>query len=175
MSPVEIARLNSLIGSELPTVPELEPSLTRRPFSPSEISERTCAPSIFSKAWSSEGLDTPPLPPKSATAKSGLPSPLKSPTAATLIGTCPTVSLPAGWKVPSPFPTSTDRLLEGSFVTAKSGLPSPLKWATISTPRPRWGRIVHRRPEGAIAPVQQHTDGPAVVVCYDHVRACHRH
>src|SRR5947209_4767783 len=47
-----------------------------------------------------------------ATARSGLPSPLKSPTA-TPAGPLPTVNCDAGWKVPSPLPSSSETLLEG--------------------------------------------------------------
>src|ERR1039458_3612645 len=71
--------------------------------------------------------------PKSATARSARPSPLKSPT------TRPRGNIPAGnglplmgLKPPLPLPDSTVTLALGSLVTAKSALPSPLKSPTAS-------------------------------------------
>src|SRR6266567_1891843 len=64
-----------------------------------------------------------------ATTKSGLPSPLKSPTA-TKAGALPTRKLSGPWKVPSPLPRSTETLLEPMLATAKSSLPSRLKSPT---------------------------------------------
>src|SRR6266568_2408223 len=61
-----------------------------------------------------------------ATTKSGLPSPLKSPTA-TKAGALPTRKLSGVRKVPSPLPSSTETLLEPMLATARSSLPSPLK------------------------------------------------
>src|SRR5437660_165597 len=66
-----------------------------------------------------------------ATTKSGLPSPLKSPTA-TKAGASPTRELSGTWKVPSPLPSSTATLLEPMLATAKSSLPSPLKSPTAT-------------------------------------------
>ena len=68
---------------------------------------------------------TPPL---SATARSSLPSPFRSPVASP-IGRCPVVNcIPLSLSVPSPFPKSTPTLLPLEFVTrATSTLPSLLK------------------------------------------------
>src|SRR5260370_749702 len=66
-----------------------------------------------------------------ATTKSGLPSPLKSPTASE-VGALPTRKLSGAPKVPSPLPSSTETLLEPLLATAKSSLPSPLKSPTAT-------------------------------------------
>src|SRR5438128_2486728 len=65
------------------------------------------------------------------TARSGLPSPLKSPTA-TEEGLVPVAKLCAGWKVPSPLPSSTDTSLEPELAVARSCTPSPLKSPTAT-------------------------------------------
>src|SRR5207249_7138572 len=58
-----------------------------------------------------------------ATAKSTLPSPLKSPTA---MDDAPAAGkFCAAWKVPSPLPRSTETSPERRLATARSGLPSP--------------------------------------------------
>jgi hypothetical protein len=67
----------------------------------------------------------------SATARSSLPSPLKSPTA-TAAGPSPTPNVSAVWKVPSPLPRSTETMSESKLATARSGLPSPLKSPTVT-------------------------------------------
>src|SRR5882757_2065757 len=64
-----------------------------------------------------------------ATARSDLPSPLKSPTA-TDSGLLPVDGLAAAVNVPSPLPNRTVTVLLKVFATAKSGLPSPLKSPT---------------------------------------------
>src|SRR5712664_3294630 len=67
-----------------------------------------------------------------ATARSSHPSPLKSPTA-TETGLSPAAKLSAAWKVPSPFPRSTETLLElKATATARSSHPSPLKSPTAT-------------------------------------------
>ena len=63
--------------------------------------------------------------PAFATARSGLLSPLKSPTA-TAVGLDPTLKVMAVWKVPSPFPSKISTLLV-PFATARSSLLSPSK------------------------------------------------
>src|SRR6266702_1857452 len=68
-----------------------------------------------------------------ATARSSLPSPLKSPTV-TPAGPLPTVKLGAGMKVPLPLPSSTEAVPESTLETARSGLPSPLKSPTATSP-----------------------------------------
>src|SRR5215472_12314916 len=55
---------------------------------------------------------------KSQTARSSLPSPLKSPTA-TPAGPLPTVKLDPGRKVPSPLPNSTVTVLEGELLQSR--------------------------------------------------------
>ena len=66
--------------------------------------------------------------PEFATARSSLPSPLKSPTA-TAKGPDPTAKLVAAPKLPVPVPSRTPMLLDVKllFPTARSSLPSPLK------------------------------------------------
>ena len=67
-----------------------------------------------------------------ATAKSGIPSPLKSPTT-TETGHEPVAGEGAAVKVPSPFPSRMDRLpgpAPDVIATAMSSFPSPLKSAT---------------------------------------------
>src|SRR5271166_6300927 len=75
------------------------------------------------------------------TARSAMPSPLKSPTA-TNKGPPPTSYATGGWKLPSRLPSSTltvpglkllQRKLSLQFVMAKSAMPSPLK-SPIATP-----------------------------------------
>ncbi len=68
---------------------------------------------------------------KFATAKSDLPSPLKSPTV-TEKGRLPTEKSVAVPKLPVPVPNSTETVLLKSFATAKSDLPSPLKSPTVT-------------------------------------------
>src|SRR5207253_961977 len=78
--------------------------------------------------------DTPPLAgylPVTATARSILLSPLKSPIA-TDAGFVPAAKLTAAWKVPSPFPNSTETTSENMWATARSGLSSPLKSPTAT-------------------------------------------
>src|SRR5439155_11825128 len=65
------------------------------------------------------------LDPLRATARSGRPSPLKSPTA-TEDGRDPTVKLVAAPKLPVPVPSSTDTLLDPEHATALPGRPQPL-------------------------------------------------
>ena len=66
-----------------------------------------------------------------ATARSGSPSPLKSPTA-TEVGPLPAAKLRAAWKLPSPLLKGTETLSEMELVTARSGSPSPLKSPTAT-------------------------------------------
>src|SRR5437667_262180 len=66
-----------------------------------------------------------------ATARSGLPSRLKSPTA-TESGFVPAPKLVAAPKPPVPLPSSTDTSLEPRLATARSGLPSRLKSPTAT-------------------------------------------
>src|SRR2546426_659228 len=66
------------------------------------------------------------LTPAFVTAKSSLPSPLKSPTASDPGPSTPEFN--AGLKVPSPLPSSMLTLLLPAFATARSSLPSPLKF-----------------------------------------------
>src|SRR5438105_10601424 len=61
-----------------------------------------------------------------ATARSCLPSALKSPTA-TENGPVSAAKLVAALKLPTPSPNRTDTLLEARFATTRSCLPSPLK------------------------------------------------
>ena len=63
-----------------------------------------------------------------ATARSGLPSPLKSPTA-TKEGAVAVPYFMAAWNVPSPLPNKIETL-PLRMATAKSTLPSPLKSLT---------------------------------------------
>src|SRR5262245_30233321 len=68
-----------------------------------------------------------------ATARSGLPSPLKSPTATDLgLVPAPTVELWASGKSPAPSPSRIVTFLERWLATARSGLPSRLKSATVT-------------------------------------------
>jgi hypothetical protein len=72
---------------------------------------------------------------ESVTARSGIPSPLKSPTASWL-GPDPEAGLePAIVNVPSPFPSRIVTTLELAFNTPMSSLPSPLKSATTIGPK----------------------------------------
>ena len=63
---------------------------------------------------------------KSQTARSSLPSPLKSPTA-TATGVPPDATVVPGANVPSVWPIRMETLAENALATAKSGMPSPLK------------------------------------------------
>src|SRR5437588_8550090 len=65
------------------------------------------------------------------TARSCLPSPLKSPTAIER-GLLHTPKLVAALKLPAPLPNKTDMLSEFWLATAKSCLPSPLKSPTAN-------------------------------------------
>src|SRR6267378_4303260 len=65
------------------------------------------------------------------TARSSLPSPLKSPTA-TETGKPPAAKVNGARKVPSPLPDSTETLREPELATARSSLPSPLKSPTAT-------------------------------------------
>src|SRR5215471_18412905 len=60
---------------------------------------------------------------KLATARSDIPSPLKSPTA-TEKGPLPTPKYAVGRKVPSPMPSSTNTLSKPRLATARSWIPS---------------------------------------------------
>src|SRR2546426_470431 len=80
---------------------------------------------------STESEEVSKSPPMAATARSGIPSPLKSPTAAER-GREPVAKFRAAWKVPSPLPSSTETLLEVRLTTARSGTPSPLKSPTAA-------------------------------------------
>src|SRR5947207_15657606 len=71
------------------------------------------------------------LEPRLATARSGLPSPLRSPTA-TDAGLVPAAKANGARKVAAPLPNSTETLLEPKLATARSGLPSPLKSPTAT-------------------------------------------
>src|SRR5207253_762750 len=71
------------------------------------------------------------LDPRLATARSSLPSPLKSPTA-TENGLVPTARSGRAANVPSPWPRSTETVPEPSLATARSALPSPLKSPTAT-------------------------------------------
>src|SRR2546427_12897714 len=66
-----------------------------------------------------------------ATARSCLPSPLKSPTA-TEKGLVPAPKLAAALKLPAPSPKKIDTLAELKLATARSCLPSPLKSPTAT-------------------------------------------
>src|SRR5436309_7499474 len=68
---------------------------------------------------------------KLATARSCLPSPLKSPTA-TEKGLVPAPKLVAALKLPAPSPKKIDTLFELKLATARSCLPSPLKSPTAT-------------------------------------------
>src|ERR1043166_4427361 len=76
-----------------------------------------------------------------ATARSWLPSPLKSPTA-TGTGLGPVTKFVAALKLPAPSPNKIDTLFEPSLATARSWLPSPLKSPTAtvvgSLPTPKF-------------------------------------
>src|SRR5437879_9731988 len=69
------------------------------------------------------------LDPALATARSGLPSLLKSPTA-TDQGAPPAAKFRAAWKVPLPLPSSTETVSDTALATARSGLPSQLMLPT---------------------------------------------
>src|SRR5437867_1462718 len=71
------------------------------------------------------------LAPALATARSGLPSPLKS-AIATDQGVMPTAKVCAGWKVPSPLPSSTETVLARELASARSCTPSLLKSPTAT-------------------------------------------
>ena len=66
-----------------------------------------------------------------ATARSCLPSPLKSPTA-TKKGPLPTLKLVAAPKPPAPLPSKSETLASPVLATARSCLPSPLKSPTAT-------------------------------------------
>src|SRR5947207_13480746 len=70
------------------------------------------------------------LTPAFVTAKSSLPSPLKSPTATDWGPGAPKFT--GALKVPSPLPSSTLTFLLPAFATARSSLPSPLKSPTAA-------------------------------------------
>src|SRR3989440_11987330 len=73
---------------------------------------------------------------KLATARSGLPSPLKSPTA-TETGLAPaTKKVGSASRRPSALITGIEVLLEPKIATARSGLPSPLKTPTVTETGP---------------------------------------
>src|SRR3989442_717044 len=134
------------------TETESEPALaTARSGTPSPLksptaTERACEPVAKPRAaWkvpsplpSSTEIEevsksTPP-----ATARSGTPSPLKSPTAAEKGRVLRVAKFRAAWKVPSPLPSSTETLFAplGKFAplgtTARSGIPSPLRSPTAT-------------------------------------------
>src|SRR5438067_8801670 len=71
---------------------------------------------------------------KFGTARSGLPSPLKSPTA-TVWGLMGVVKLVGPLKLPVPEPSKIDTSAELLFTAARSSLPSPLKSPTAK----EWG------------------------------------
>src|SRR5258708_19102448 len=79
-------------------------------------------------------LGLPKETPELATARSSLPSQLKSPTA-TDRELDPAPKSTAGPKVPSPLPSSTETLFEPTLATAKSSSPSPLKSPTTTETR----------------------------------------
>src|SRR5207244_8704586 len=66
------------------------------------------------------------LDPALATARSGLPSLLKSPTA-TDQGAPPAAKFRAAWKVPLPLPSSTETVLARELATVRSGLRSRIR------------------------------------------------
>src|SRR5439155_5939236 len=72
-----------------------------------------------------------------ATARSGLPSPFRSPIA-TELGPLPVPKSVFAPKLPSPLPSSAETVLAKLFATAKSGLPSPFTSpiATETAPSP---------------------------------------
>ncbi len=72
-----------------------------------------------------------PLPAVLSTARSGLPSPLKSPTAMPC-GLAPTEVLTGAAKPPLPLPSRIETLLPFWFAVARSILPSPLKSAATT-------------------------------------------
>jgi len=77
--------------------------------------------------WPSTRLTV--LEPPLSTARSGVPSPSRSP-AARKLAFPPAATLIAAWKLPSPFPSSTLTLPAALLsATARSGLWSPLKSA----------------------------------------------
>src|ERR1019366_3042854 len=71
------------------------------------------------------------VPSESATTKSNLPSPLKSPTPMEA-GTLPTGVEEARTKLPVPSPSSIEIVLLQSLATARSRIPSPLKSPTAT-------------------------------------------
>ena len=109
---------------------------------------------------------------KLATARSGLPSPLKSATARES-GPVPTAKVFWAAKAGAVAPTaavfsSTDTLLSVMLATARSGLPSPLKSPTASG----WGpeptaKVTCAAKEGAVAPAG------VVLSSTDTVLSCH--
>src|SRR5439155_5819952 len=68
---------------------------------------------------------------KLATARSGCPSLLTSPTAMER-GPVPVLKFRGAWNVPSPLPSSTETSLERKLATARSGRPSPLTSPTAT-------------------------------------------
>src|SRR5438876_1177516 len=74
------------------------------------------------------------LAPPVVAARSGVSSPLKSPTAIVQQLLDPRPKLVAAPKEPAPLPSSTDTLAETSFATARSGLPSWSKSAATTAP-----------------------------------------
>ena len=68
---------------------------------------------------------------ESVTARSGWPSPLKSPTA-TLVGFSPAGISIAGWKVPSPLPSKTDTSFEPMLAVMMSWMPLPVRSAVVT-------------------------------------------
>ena len=92
------------------------------------VSPRTMARSVAAAAHVFSNTSTPRA---LTTARSGLPSPLKSP-AAMDAGFNPAPKFNAASKVPSPLPRRSDTLPERSLATATSSLPSPLKSAVVT-------------------------------------------
>jgi len=101
---------------------------------------------------------------KSATTKSSLPSPLKSPAAMPLapIGAGKSI---LGWNAPSPLPSKMDTVFEVALTTAISTLPSPLKSPRAANDGavPRY--VIDVRLERAVAIAQQNRNGVVGEVC----------
>src|SRR5271156_6774863 len=100
-----------------------------------------------------------------ATARSSLPSRLKSPTASEL-GPDSTLKSRAVWKVPSPLPNRMLTFPPSLLATAKSSLPSPLKSPTAT------GQVQDRWLESSIAVAQEYADiaSGVTVGCYGQVQ-----
>ena len=110
-----------------------------------------------------------------ATARSGLPSPLKSPTA-TEEGPPPAAKLTAGLKEPLPMPSSTLMVESLALATARSCAAVAIEVSHDHGAKAGCSGVeVDGVLEGAVAVAQQHADIASAEVGRGKVWACRRH